>query len=229
MPLQLIRRSRRSAQNRQRSAGRIPRSPPSINATIRFNQTLRFKTLAAVTSQKSVERGDLLNAYLMVINTVPGSMIVARMFHAVKVNRVTIWAVAGAGTDDFDAVDISVTWLSTYGPASVKTDSGNAFNTAAMTTKPPRQSLASYWSLSSSNETDVLFRIGANQTSAGITIPKGFIIDIACSFVCEAVTSVQLNYVSSGSFTTGSVYRSYLGEVGNTTPEWEPVGFNGIY
>lgn len=219
-------RSRRSAQNRQRSVMRVPRSPPSVNASIRFTQVLRFKVWTAVASIKTVQRQDLLNAYVMVIN--PGSLVAARIFHAVKVNRITMWAEAGAGTDDFDAVDISVTWLSNYGPASVKTDSGNAFNTASMISKPPRQSLASYWSLTGSGETETLFQLGVTQTSTAVAIPKGFILDIHCSFVSQAAFSDNFNYINTGTFAAGTIYRTALGELGNSSPAWIPVGHASI-
>lgn len=167
--------------------------PPPFKANFQVKHRFRFVVTVQVAS--SITRKDLLN--LIFINAVTTTQ--SRIFSAVKLNRVEIWAVAGSGSNDFSTANISMNWLSNYGPNTEVSDSGNAFNTAHITTSPPRQSLASFWSLTGSNETEALFFLSA---------PVGAIVDVwvDATLFDGAGAAFTTNGSGSGSF----LYFGYL-------------------
>jgi len=196
----------------------MPKTPPSLSATIRWTQTLRFKTIAALSAKQAITRQTLLQLY--VVGT--GTNTADRLYTNVKLNSVRMWGLAGAGTDDFDAVDLAIEWFSNFTPGSVKTVSGNAFNTATLMSKPPRQSLAGYWCVQGQNESEVLFTLGF-PTATAIVIPKGFVLDLNLSFVINGQSPSSTATTQTAS--VGTIYRGALDGVGSGTSSWESVGY----
>lgn len=143
-----------------------------------------------------------------------------RIFSGVKLNHVQMWAVAGTGANDYGTTTCSVFWSSNYGPTNEVSDSGNAFRTATVTTSPPKQSLASFWSLAGSNETEVL---------CTITCPIGTIIDINVDLVLEdGETPVSITSTQTG--VLGQLYAGYLDfAAGAGAPALQPVSLGALF
>jgi len=146
----------------------MPSHPPQIETTFSVGKTLRF-TATAATSGSAFSRAALLDLLVMAETTTAAG----RIFDAVKVRRIRIWGNApGAGA--VAARTSGVQWLSTYSPAKVVSDSGSgATYGARISTKPPAQSLAGFWSLTGVNESDTLFVLQLNV---------GDVVDIDFSF-----------------------------------------------
>jgi len=120
-----------------------------------------------------------------------GSTTNYRLCAAVRVNKITITT---AGTS-------SLEWLSAYGPTSATIVTGTSTTAAgSLTQRPAKNSLASAWSLSGSNESEKLFSIltGTNDY-----------VDVHFSVVLlDQEPPVAVSTTNTG--TLGQIYRTYL-------------------
>jgi len=128
----------------------------------------------------------------------------AALLNAIKVNRIDIYSAGGSAagaSSPLTTGTITLEWLSTYGPSKFISDTtvGSA-SVAMISSKSPVNSLASAWSLSGINESDVLF---------SITCPAQSIIDVYCSVVLMDGTNSRLPSTTA-SGTVGFVYHTYL-------------------
>jgi hypothetical protein len=120
------------------------------------------------------------------------------LLNAIRITRVRVYSSAAAAA--FGST-ISLEWLSTYGPSKFISDTSiGATSVAMIDSKPPRTSLASSWSLSGSNEGDVLMSI-STQTNA--------IIDVHVQLIVMDGSNARIA-TTSASGTTGFVYATYL-------------------
>lgn len=140
-----------------------------------------------------------------------------RILSAIKLNRVEIWGLSGSGASDYGASSVVVEWLSQYSPTSEVTDSGTALYPAHVVTTPPRQSIASFWSMSGSNESEVLFKVIA---------PPGAIMDIWYDMVLQdgqGPTSVG----TTASGVAGTLYYSHA-DGPDASSTWAPVSLTSL-
>jgi hypothetical protein len=175
----IIKNARASKRRRQRVAGRGSNSlmriphPPTFRSTFELKKKVRFVTTSSSTGVVFT-RGNFLNLLLMANSTTTTS----RLFEAVKVNRVRIWGPPGIATSPSAYVsnEVSVQWLSNLGKSSAKSDSSMSIEPSFVDYRPPRLSLAGFWSLSGENESEELVEL---------VFPSSAIIDFDLQIVLE--------------------------------------------
>jgi hypothetical protein len=207
--------ARRARQNKS-PALRLMEKDAQANHVPQFQSTVHvrhhFRYFAATALNGSLTRAELLNLLVVADSTVTEGW---RIFSGIKLNRVEIRAVSqtsGAGSDTVP-LTISVEWTSTYGPSSEVSDSGTPIHPPLIITSPPPQSLASFWSLTGSNESDVI---------ALYNIPQGAVIDIWVDAILQdGQTPVSVNGFSS--MTAGQVYALALD--GRASNKLQPVSY----
>jgi hypothetical protein len=127
-----------------------------------------------------------------------------RIFQAVRLNSIEM-TVAALG---------AVQWLSTYSPA--KSTTFNATSTTApgiYKSRPPANSLSSFWSTSAQNESEVLLKVTTSSTNDYLT----------ASFSAVVLDeSAPVSVTTSTSNTTGQVYSTFL-DGPRTGAVWNPV------
>jgi len=214
----------RSSRNRQtQSASRrlVERDAqashvPMFRSTIRFRHMFRFQSTNTSSSNTlSITRADLLN--LVTVGNFSANKLY-RIFSGAKLNKIEMrnpGASSVAGSDT-ELTTGSVEWTSTYGPSSEISDSGTPLHPLFITTSPPRQSLASFWSLTGFNESDVLMII---------VVPSLAIVDLWVEFVMQdGQTPVLLTPTADP--VDGQVYAVYLDGV--VSGVLKPVSYTSI-
>jgi hypothetical protein len=151
-----------------------------------LNFTIRYQSAAG--SRHNILRSYLLNTLLINFGSATVNF---RLCAAVRINKVKITTSGRA----------SLEWLSAYGPTSATVITATSATTPGfLVQKPPKNSLAGAWSLTGSNETEAVMQPG---------LVTGDFIDVFFSVVLlDIETGTQVNTTGSG--TTGQIYRSYL-------------------
>jgi hypothetical protein len=183
---------------------------PQFQSTVHVRHHFRFFAFQAFNG--NLTRAELLNLIVVADSTVTEGW---RVFSGVKLNRVEIRAVSatsGAGSDT-QILTTTVEWTSTYGPSSEVSDSGTPLHPPLIITSPPPQSLASFWSLTGSNESDVIAILG---------VPQGAVMDIWVDAILQdGQTPVAITGFSS--MTAGQVYALALD--GRASNKLQPVSY----
>ncbi len=175
----------------------LPHFPEKFQATVQCSHTFRF--LSDNGTDQQLSRGNLLNLIRVAINATTG----ARIFSGIRLNWIKVYSFSADSTTDVQTV--SVEWTSTNGPSRLVSDTGNNLHPAYVHASPPKDSLASFWSLTGNNESEVLCIISK---------PSSAITDINVSFILQNGETP----VSSASFTgltTGSVGIDAPANLGN--------------
>jgi len=139
----------------------------------------------------SIYFANILRSYLLsTILVGNGASIGYRVCSAVRVNRVRIYT----------AITASLEWVSQYGPTSATIVQGTSTSTSGVLhQKPAKNSLASFWSMSGSNEGDSLMLVGLSPND---------VIDVDFSVVLMDNESPVSTTISGGA--AGQVYRTFL-------------------
>lgn len=184
---------------------------PSFTVTVVGKHQFRFQSTGSGTF--SITRANLLNLLAVGLNNSPA---LGRIFSGVKLNRIDMRV--PTGSSDVSLSSLSVEWTSTLGPSSEVSDTGTPLHPPYITSTPPRMSLSSFWSLTGSNESDVLMIL---------VIPAaGAIIDVWVSFVLQdGQTAVLLTPTATP--VTGQVYALALDGVGAAN-KLVPVSYTTI-
>jgi len=199
-PRKSKRNNKRRNPNSQGSA-MVSLHPPPFMATKRFTTTARYLSSAAASAPGvAVTRACLLNHLIMNINNNESNY---RYLSGVRLKNIKMWSsTATLGS----VVTNSVEWTSTYGPSTIKSDTsvGTAVP-AFVSSAPPVNSLARMWSLTGSNESDVLCLLQC---------PTNTIVDVTleCT-IFDRETPVNVTSTNSG--TTGQTYVTYLDGITN--------------
>jgi len=140
----------------------------------------------------------------------------ARIFTGVKLNKLEMFGVGGgASALPFSTSTVSCQWISAYGPTNEISDTGNAFEPAHVDTAPPRQSVASFWSIQGTNET---------ETIAQIVVTLGTIIDVWVEFVMQDAEAASLiTTIAAG--VTGQLYAGFLDRSAGAAAIMVPVSY----
>jgi hypothetical protein len=183
--------------------------PPPFVPTVSLFHKFRFSN-GGNNGTYIITRAQMLNLLLVAPTTVTS----VRLFQAIRLRKVEIWANPTALGSTPSTV--SMEWLGENSPSTVISDTTMGVRPAHISSKPPARSSAQWWSLSAFNETDVLFTL---------ILPAQCIIDV----------SVDLRYVeqeapTAGDIpvaaTAGQVYGDYLD--GIATSKLAPVGFTTL-
>jgi hypothetical protein len=117
----------------------------------------------------SITRGDILNRLAMGLSATTA----ARLFAAVKVRKIILFAGLVSGGD----ASVNMQWVSEYGLPKVISDiSSSATYPARVESAPPKDSIASFWSLAGVNESQVMLEL---------QVPTGGYIDLHISAVLQ--------------------------------------------
>jgi hypothetical protein len=167
---------------------------PPLMASVTSTHIFRYVANNGATGQ-SISRAQLLNSSIM---NVSGSTTNYRIINAIRVNRVDMY-VAGPAPPGSNTVQLE--WVSTYGPSKLISDTSvSSAQVAMIRSKPPPQSLASFWSLRQANESDTLMFL---------TCPASTIVDVSVNIVL-ADDSVAVSVSTSSTGTIGVLYATYL-------------------
>jgi hypothetical protein len=187
--------------------------PRPFQANVRFSHRFRYSNGSNNVTTEQITRGNLLNS---IIVNLTGGTSNGRIASAVRVKSIEMWTWMnnqGAVADQ----TVALTWTSNYGPTSEISDS--TFSSAVpahIRTSPPRDSLASFWSSSGSNESEVILLISA---------PNYSIMDVVLDFVLLDGSTFTATTANNGS--AGRVYYSpFDGPNGNGY--WQPVSMSAI-
>lgn len=180
--------------------------PPQFESTVRISRRARF--LASAAMNVSITRAMLLNHLIM--NTAATANY--RLLSGFKLKSITIWTIAAVGSPS----SCSVEWTSSYGPSKIISDSGMGVEPAFVQTSPPTQSLASFWSLTGSNESDVL---------ALVVAPINSVLDITYEMIFQNGETPVLVTTSNGG-TLGQVYMTPFDGV--VTGVAKPVSYESL-
>lgn len=180
--------------------------PPQFDSTKHVQGRARYLVVGTQTAV-SVTRGALLNH--LVMNSASGTANY-RLCSAIRLKSVQVWGAAASGT-------VSVEWRSANGPTVIASDTTVLSAQPAMVrTAPPAHTLASFWSLTGSNESEVLFII---------TALDGSIVDITYEMVLQnGEAPVLATTTASGAI--GTVYMTYL--AGVTTTGFAPISYASL-
>jgi hypothetical protein len=168
-----------------------------------------------VSGATSITRKNLLSSYIL---TAGVSNTGYRLLNGFKLNRIEIYSMPSTTT----STTVALEWLSNYGPSTEVSDtSTSSAYPAHLITSPPLQSLASFWSMAGSNESEQLFIV---------TAPLGSIIDIYGEMVLVDGTGTTVTGITTG--TANNLYTSVLDGPGTSNNSgagnWSPVSVVSI-
>jgi hypothetical protein len=159
-------KSKKNSRKNRRGSSKQPVPVTAISPIPVTKQALivKGKLLGRVitdSDQATVTRGNLLSLVTMATTTTQ----VARLFMSVILRRIRIWQVNSTSSDPLGMMDSSygpsVLWESDHGPITMILRPQMGADVGSIDTKPPKNSLAGYWSTSNVDETDILFRFSA--------------------------------------------------------------------
>jgi hypothetical protein len=181
-----------------------------FNSTVRWKHQYRFMASGALTGF-AITRGFLLNLISVGQLAGIGPNSLSRVSSGVKLNRIEMRSPTG-GTD-VAVTTMALEWLSSLGPTSEVSDTGTALHPPFISTSPPRQSLAGFWSLTGSVESEQLFLL---------TVPTGCVIDVWLDHIMQDGES-PVTQVPTASPINGAVYCLALD--GITSNVLKPVSY----
>jgi len=209
----------------------VHRFPMPIIVVMNYPVVIRYRFITGSAVSPMVTRKMLLDIFVQGNTTTTYS----RVWAAVKLRKVEVWGGAQSTTTTTNVIpysSVSLEWLSSYGPAVVKSDSGNFERPAHIECRPPRRSLAGFWSLVGQNEADVLFKFSGSLTGVGLGpltgIPAATIVDLHLQ-----VTNLDDEGVTVYSAITGAVagqnyVRDFTTAPGSSSPNFSPEGYTAI-
>lgn len=202
------RKPRRSQRSNQAGARGSRLDPPELVTT--FSTGHRFRFISATANfSLPVTRAMLLNLYTMATTTTNQF----RMITGIKLNRIRLWGTPPAlGASTQSAVGVE--WKGQQGPSTEHTDVSMGVRPAYVSTRPPIDASNRWWSISGSNESEVI---------VNITTAVGTIIDIDTSVrFADDEAAVAAENGTGAASTVGQVYWNYLD--GFASKKFAPVG-----
>jgi len=188
----------KSSKRQQRKSGfsrderlREKRPPPFI-PTVKFTHKFRF-TNSGVATAVPVTRGNLLNLIQMATSVFTS----VRVFAAVKLVSVEVWT---PPPTTLGTAKVSLEWKGANAPSTIKSDNAMGVLPAHIHTSPPVDSSSKWWSISGSNESEVLFVLTTDVSSVLDVVVLCSMIDDDAPIAGDAITGGTL----------GQLYFNYL-------------------
>ena len=170
---------------------------PVVRQALHVQGTLMGRVITD-SDQATVTRGNLLSMITMATTTTQ----VARLFMSIRLKRIRIWQVNSTSSDPLGMADSSygpsVLWESDHGPLAMILRPQIGADVGMFDGKPPKNSLAGFWSESNVDETDILFRFSALANAYIEVVFEAYINDSTIG----AITGVSAGRVA------GEVYYS---------------------
>jgi len=143
-----------------------PSHPPQLNGLqLTHSVVMRFVTNAAV-AQTGITWTNLLETFIFASSaTVP-----YRVFQAVRIRRIRLWAVPALGAATTVQAEFSGTVLGVQGDQQIHADTSMGIQPAFLSARPSPRSLASDYQVASANNAFLL------------TCPSGTVVDVELSY-----------------------------------------------
>lgn len=175
----------------------VSKAPSLYKADPFQNRKFRFSNSSGSPASYSITRGQLLNLYTWQNS---GGTVLYSLLQSIRVKRVQIWGIPASNSTKFLA--ISVIWKSINAPDVEISKSGTQMTPSYITTHPPAESLAGFWtSFDTTSASEILFQLN---------LQGGEMIDVEVEYVPASGQSPFNNSVSSRS-QTGVSYNSLDG------------------
>jgi hypothetical protein len=136
----------------------------------------------------SVSRGCLLNL-LVYAETTSGAN-GYRVIQSIRVKEVEMWLFMAPGASTAGALDLELEWYSALANDVRISDMGNANEPAYIRSTPPKNTLASFWSVQQSSEGDQLLAISIDN--AGYNTQCSLVVDVAVEYTLVDPTTKLL-------------------------------------
>ncbi len=199
-------RSNRNNSNRRRNnrntrvvkvveSRRNPCYPPPNQAKPKCTRVLRYFVTQAVANSDITGR-CLLN---LIVSTSTATTTAINVYEAVRILQISMYFAPSSVDNMGDTSgEIALNWRGERAPDTRITERGTLSHPACIKSRPPKESLASFWTTNQSNVDSVL---------CSLTVPAGTIIDMnLCLTIGDGTTrSVTLTAVGS---TTGIEYMA---------------------
>jgi len=197
-------------------------TPPMLNADVKSGHIFRFQVnYTSSPVSFSITRAKLLQLLIMNAKSDTTNY---RLLASIRLNSVSVYPIAstggGAGGDAI-ATNTLMSWLSTNGPDTNLSITSTPLHPRALHSRPPKTSLAKFWSRTGSNESEVLFIFSPANNS---------IIDLHCTIVLQnqilsADPPVLVTTGASG--VAGTIYTVPLDGVA-ITPQLSPIAYSTL-
>jgi hypothetical protein len=163
----------------------------------------RFQNIASGSTQFSITRQKLLSLFFC--NT-SGTVNFSAMA-GIKIRRIQVWGTGPTATS-LNLSPISLQWISENAPEVEISAAGNGNHPSYITSAPPEQSLAGYWSMfNSANLSQVIFQLNLINSE---------IVDLEVEYTpANGAERIAVNTTASG--TPGFYYYGYLDGQGAST------------
>jgi len=216
-PSKLRKRGERRARQNKYSA---VISIPKLISSLRVTKKLRYVATIALTAPTPITRGFILNTFILNKASSTSSW---RMCTAVRLIGIRAYLNASAtlwnGSLALTSIpQVSVTWASENSPSESTSESNGGTQQMTCYFKPPRESLASFWSTSGQNESDVVCYM---QTTVGVTF------DVTYEMIMTTLTQVPSSVATAASGVAGTQYQCYF-DGPNTGASLQPVGLPSL-
>lgn len=156
----------RTKKNRMSKKSRLPRevalaptpykNNPTLNRKFRFTNNNNAGAVSGF--QVIIARQDLFT--ISGVSNSGGTPAFVSTFSAIRINRVQIWSNIRTSVDSFSQA--TLTWVSERGKQETITDNGTVNHPAYVSSRPPPDSLAGFWSqYNDADMTQTMFEIAA--------------------------------------------------------------------
>jgi hypothetical protein len=160
-----------------------------------------------------ITRADMLSRLVMASSATVGY----RLFSAVKLNKVTIF---GANDAPGSVIQNSLQWLSTSGPSQLITEtSTSSAYPSVLATRPPKASLASFWSQVGTNESEQLCIMKLN---IGDVVEVDFQAVLQNSYLGFNPAGTAITISSGTAATIGAPSLDHSGSTAVVCEGWKP-------
>jgi len=181
-------------------------NPPTRNLAITGTWVFRF----VVTSAQQDSAYTRLSVTGMLLSARAANT-AARLIQAALLKRIEVWSPPTQGlTANLNEQGAAVVWYGTQSMFSTKSDINVANTPSYLSTKPPKDSTASFVSEMGILDTEILFKL---------TAPVGSVLDLHCMITLASEDFGQGSYSTTNAMTVGQTYYNCLdGGAGNVKP-----------
>lgn len=177
-----------------------PSGPPPYVPTPCLTHKFRFQVGTPGVEGQQISRGDLLNLW----SVATSSTSTARVIEAIRIIDCEIWGPSTSSSAGFTSAEVSVEWLGNNAPSTIHDDVSMNVKPAHVYSQPPRFSSNQWWSISGSNESEVVMQI---------TAPEYGIVDMRFEVRLMENEAATAGPIPTGA-TIGTFYTNYLDGTG---------------
>jgi len=182
--------------------------PPPFQATIDKLQKFRFLSISSAPIRSiNISRLGLIN--LLGVGVAPNSSF--GMLDSIRIKSIRLYGVPD-NANPYAASSVTLRWTSDLGKDNLQIATGNAISPALLVSRPPKDSLAGFWTSR-----------GAPSTTAGailctLTIPDRTVIDISVEFELQNGGPFPTAILLASPATTGALSVVNLDNNAGNTP-----------